>query len=148
MLRIRDLTGGYGPRPVISDIALDVAEGETVALLGANTAGKTTLIRAIVGTLPRVAGEISFEGRNLSGVPSQQRVALGIACVPEGRHVFGEMSVLENLMMGAYHRRKDNLDADLARTASRCFRVSRNGVRRPRERCPAASSRWSPSAAR
>jgi len=114
MLRIRDLTGGYGPRPVISGIVLDVAEGETVALLGANTAGKTTLIRAIVGTLPRVAGEISFDGRNLSGVPSQQRVALGIACVPEGRHVFGEMSVLENLMMGAYHRRKDNLDADLA----------------------------------
>ena len=113
MLRIRDLTGGYGPRPVISNIAIDVAEGETVALLGANTAGKTTLIRAIVGTLPRVAGEISFDGQDLGAVPSQKRVALGIACVPEGRHVFGEMSVLENLMMGAYHRRKDNLDSDL-----------------------------------
>jgi branched-chain amino acid transport system ATP-binding protein len=117
MLRIRDLTGGYGPRPVISHINLDVAEGETVALLGANTAGKTTLIRAIVGVLPRVSGEIAFEDKAISGLPSQQRVALGIACVPEGRHVFGEMSVLENLMMGAYHRRKDNLEQDL----SDCF---------------------------
>lgn len=117
MLRIRDLTGGYGQRPVISDISLDVAEGETVALLGANTAGKTTLIRAIVGALPVVKGNISFDGRDISRMPGHQRVALGIACVPEGRHVFGKMSVIDNLMMGAYYRRSDNLDPDL----SDCF---------------------------
>ncbi|HEY0234107.1 MAG TPA: ABC transporter ATP-binding protein [Afipia sp.] len=117
MLRIRDLTGGYGQRPVISDICLDVAEGETVALLGANTAGKTTLIRAIVGALPVVKGNLSFDGRDILRVPGHQRVALGIACVPEGRHVFGKMSVIDNLMMGAYHRRSDNLDPDL----SDCF---------------------------
>jgi len=119
MLRIRDLSGGYGPRPVISNIDLDIADGETVALLGANTAGKTTLIRAIVGILPRCNGEMSFGGQSISGLSSQRRVALGIACVPEGRHVFGEMTVLENLLMGAYHRRKDNLQQDLAD----CFRL-------------------------
>ncbi len=117
VLFIRDLSGGYGRRPVIAGIDIDVAKGETVALLGANTAGKTTLIRAIIGTLPMASGVISFEGRAIGGLPSRQRVALGIACVPEGRHVFGEMSVIENLMMGAYHRRKDNLESDL----SDCF---------------------------
>jgi branched-chain amino acid transport system ATP-binding protein len=114
MLRIRDLTGGYGQRPVISGICLDVAEGETVALLGANTAGKTTLIRAIVGALPVVTGEISFDGRDIARLPGHQRVALGIACVPEGRHVFGQMSVIDNLMMGAYYRRSDDLRSDLS----------------------------------
>lgn len=114
MLRIRDLTGGYGQRPVISNICLDVAEGETVALLGANTAGKTTLIRAIVGSLPVVTGEISFDGQDISRLPGHQRVALGIACVPEGRHVFSQMSVIDNLMMGAYYRRSDDLGSDLA----------------------------------
>lgn len=119
MLRIRNLTGGYGPRPVVSDICLDVAEGETVALLGANTAGKTTLIRAIVGALPIVKGEISFNEQDISRLPGHQRVALGIACVPEGRHVFSQMSVIDNLMMGAYYRRSNNLDSDL----SDCFEL-------------------------
>jgi branched-chain amino acid transport system ATP-binding protein len=114
MLRIRDLSGGYGPRPVISAVSLDVGEGETVALLGANTAGKTTLIRAIVGALPFVKGEISFDGRDIVRLPGYRRVALGIACVPEGRHVFGQMSVHDNLLMGAYHRRAEDLGSDLA----------------------------------
>lgn len=114
MLRIRDLTGGYGQRPVISDISLDVAEGETVALLGANTAGKTTLIRAIVGALPVATGEISFDGQDISHLRGHQRVARGIACVPEGRHVFSQMSVIDNLMMGAFYRRSDNLASDLS----------------------------------
>lgn len=113
MLRIRDLSGGYGARPVISMIDLDVAEGETVALLGANTAGKTTLIRAIIGMLPFVHGDVSFEGKDISRLPAHRRVASGIACVPEGRHVFREMSVLDNLLMGAYHRRSDDLRSDL-----------------------------------
>lgn len=114
MLRIRDLTGGYGQRPVISDISLDVAEGETVALLGANTAGKTTLIRAIVGALPVATGEISFDGQDISHLPGHRRVARGIACVPEGRHVFSQMSVIDNLMMGAFYRRSDDLASDLS----------------------------------
>ncbi|RTL49506.1 MAG: ABC transporter ATP-binding protein [Bradyrhizobiaceae bacterium] len=114
MLRIRNLSGGYGHRTVISDIGLDVSDGETVALLGANTAGKTTLIRAIVGSLPVVRGEISFGGQDIIRLPGHQRVALGIACVPEGRHVFNRMSVIDNLMMGAYYRRSENLAPDLA----------------------------------
>jgi branched-chain amino acid transport system ATP-binding protein len=131
MLHIRELSGGYGPRPIISDIAIDVTKGETVALLGANTAGKTTLIRAIVGTLPRCAGEIAFEGQSITNLNSQRRVALGIACVPEGRHVFGEMTVYENLLMGAYHRRKENLEQDL----TDCFTL----FPRVKERCNQAA---------
>ncbi len=119
MLRIRDLTGGYGLRPVISNICIDVGEGETVALLGANTAGKTTLIRAIVGALPVAKGEISFDGRNIGSLPGHKRAALGIACVPEGRHVFSQMSVMDNLLMGAYHRRFDDIGSDL----SGCFEL-------------------------
>ena len=114
MLRIRDLTGGYGHRIVVSDIHLDIAEGETVALLGANTAGKTTLIRAIVGLLPVVKGDIHFAGQDILKLPSHRRVARGIACVPEGRHVFSRMSVIDNLMMGAYYRRSDDVSSDLA----------------------------------
>ncbi|MGY4505801.1 branched-chain amino acid transport system ATP-binding protein [Bradyrhizobium sp. GM24.11] len=117
MLRIRDLSGGYGPRVVVSNINLDIDEGETVALLGANTAGKTTLIRAIVGTLPIVKGELSFDGQDITHLASHRRVRRGIACVPEGRHVFTQMTVIDNLVMGAYHRRSDDLSADL----SDCF---------------------------
>lgn len=114
MLRIRDLSGGYGERPVVTNINLDVAAGETVAMLGANTAGKTTLIRAIVGALPSVTGELSFAGQDISRLAGHRRVALGIACVPEGRHVFSQMSVLDNLLMGAYHRRHDDIGQDIA----------------------------------
>ena len=113
MLRIEGLSAGYGPRPVLSDIDLTVNAGETVALLGANTAGKTTMIRAIVGTVPRVSGSIRFEDEDITALPSHRRVGRGIACVPEGRHVFRDMSVIENLVMGAFHRRSDFEEAEL-----------------------------------
>ncbi len=113
MLSIRNLTGGYGARPIVEDISIDVAAGETVAILGANTAGKTTLIRAICGLLPKVTGTISFRGDDLRRLPSHQRVQAGVACVPEGRHVFPEMSVYDNLLLGAYSRRKQPLEEDI-----------------------------------
>jgi branched-chain amino acid transport system ATP-binding protein len=106
MLRIRDLTGGYGVKPVIADINIDLRPGETIAVLGANTAGKTTLIRAIAGLLPKIRGQILYKGEDILAVPAHRRVALGIALVPEGRMVFPHMSVEENLMVGAYHRRR------------------------------------------
>ncbi|WP_017522907.1 ABC transporter ATP-binding protein [Pusillimonas noertemannii] len=119
MLSITDLTGGYGPRPVLHGVSLKVAEGETVAILGANTAGKTSIIKAICGLLPKVAGRIELNGRDLARVPAHRRVGLGMACVPEGRHVFPEMTVYENLLLGAYHRRKAALESSL----QRCFHL-------------------------
>lgn len=113
MLNIRNLTGGYGARPILEDVSIHVEAGETVAILGANTAGKTTLIRAICGLLPKVTGDISFQGKDLRRLPAHQRVRAGVACVPEGRHVFPEMSVYDNLLLGAYSRRKQPLEDDI-----------------------------------
>ncbi|MBN9593771.1 MAG: ABC transporter ATP-binding protein [Afipia sp.] len=113
MLRIEGLSAAYGPRPVLSDIDLHVDAGETVALLGANTAGKTTMIRAITGTAPRVSGKVLFENKDITALPSHRRVGRGIACVPEGRHVFRDMTVTENLVMGAFHRRTDFEESEL-----------------------------------
>jgi branched-chain amino acid transport system ATP-binding protein len=101
MLRIADLSGGYAAAPVLNGIALRVERGEAVALLGPNGAGKSTLMAAITGTLPRRAGEISFEGVNLVGEPSHAIVARGVALVPEGRLVFAPFSVEDNLRLGA-----------------------------------------------
>jgi branched-chain amino acid transport system ATP-binding protein len=113
MLRLHNVSGGYGSRPVLDDISMEVAEGETVAILGANTAGKTSLIRAILGLLPRRSGRIEFAKRDMSSVPAHHRVSLGLACVPEGRHVFSEMSVIDNLLLGAYHRRSEIRESDI-----------------------------------
>lgn len=117
MLNITSLTGGYGPRPVLHDISISVAEGETVAILGANTAGKTSIIKAICGLLPNVDGRIELQGQDICSLPAFRRVGLGMACVPEGRHVFPEMTVYENLMLGGYHRRKEPLE----KSVQRCF---------------------------
>src|SRR5690606_22315044 len=119
MLNITELTGGYGARPVLHRVGLNVMDGETVAILGANTAGKSSIIKAICGLLPEVSGRIELCGRNIVNLPSHERVALGMACVPEGRHVFPEMTVHENLLMGAYHRRKSSLEEGL----QRCFEL-------------------------
>ncbi|SHH19180.1 ABC transporter ATP-binding protein [Pollutimonas bauzanensis] len=115
MLDIIKLSGGYGPRPILHDVSLHVNEGETVAILGANTAGKTSIIKAICGLLPRTQGRMTLHGQDLAQVPAHRRVAMGIACVPEGRHVFPEMSVYENLLLGGYHRRKSDLEASIQR---------------------------------
>ncbi len=113
MLRIEGLSAGYGSRPVLKNIHVEVSGGATVAVLGANTAGKTTLIRAIQGTIPWLRGRVIFDGVDMSKMPAHHRVALGLAQVPEGRHVFTQMSVEENLMVGAYHRRKSFAASDL-----------------------------------
>ena len=113
MFSTRELSGGYGGRAIISDVTLTVGEGETVAVLGANTAGKTTLVRAIAGLLPVTRGRIDLSGEDIRRMPAHRRVAAGIALVPEGRHVFPRMSVEENLLMGAYHRRREVAAAEL-----------------------------------
>ena len=101
-LRLTGFVAGYGRVRVVRDINLEIPEGRIVGLLGANGAGKTTLMRAVSGLATQQAGSIEFTGRDVTRWSSDQRVALGLIQVPQGRHLFGEMSVRENLEMGAY----------------------------------------------
>jgi branched-chain amino acid transport system ATP-binding protein len=101
-LRLSHFSAGYGRVPVVRDISLEIGEGRVVGLLGANGAGKTTLMRAISGLATIQGGSAEFAGSDMSGWSSVQRVARGLVQVPQGRHLFGEMSVRENLEMGAY----------------------------------------------
>ena len=112
MLRVNNLYAGYSKQvEVLHGISLNVKSGETVTLIGANTAGKSTLLRTISGLVPAVKGEILFDGGSLLGFPAHTIPGLGIAHVPEGRHIFPLMSVYDNLAMGAYALRKTiNLD--------------------------------------
>ena len=101
-LRLTGFCAGYGRVPVVRDVSLEIAEGQIVGLLGANGAGKTTLMRAISGLATMQGGRIEFAGGDVTGWSSADLVARGLIQVPQGRHLFGEMSVRENLEMGAY----------------------------------------------
>jgi branched-chain amino acid transport system ATP-binding protein len=101
VLRLADLAAGYGDLLAVRQISLEVREGECVALVGANGAGKTTTLRAIAGLIPVRGGRVEFLGQSLAGLAPRRIVELGIAHVPEGRQVFGGLSVRENLEMGA-----------------------------------------------
>jgi branched-chain amino acid transport system ATP-binding protein len=103
-LEISDLVGGYGLVRVLHGLDLTVDEGQVVAVLGANGAGKTTLLRAISGSLDRVHGSIRFHGKELAGTPPEKIARLGVSQVPEGRGTFVELSVAENLEIGAWRR--------------------------------------------
>jgi branched-chain amino acid transport system ATP-binding protein len=103
MLRLEHISVAYGKHEALHDVTLDVDAGRTTVILGANGAGKTTLLKTIAGLLrPRAGGRILFEGRPIEGYAPHSIVAAGIALVPEGRRLFGEMTVLENLRLGAY----------------------------------------------
>ncbi len=116
MLEIRALSVSYALHRVLDDVALDVAPGEIVVILGANGAGKTTLLKTVGGIVaPRAGGAITLEGVSLVGMPSHEIVEAGIALVPEGRGIFGDLTVAENLELGAFARRardrkRENLD--------------------------------------
>ncbi len=114
LLEITRLTAGYGPRQVLHEVDLRVEPGEIVALLGANGAGKTTLLRAISGSIAR-AGQIAFHGQSLLRRGPSDTARLGIAHVPEGRGTMGQLTVLENMQLGAYVRRDRGVAADMER---------------------------------
>ena len=101
-LRLTGFCAGYGRVPVVRDINLEIATGRIVGMLGANGAGKTTLMRAVSGLATMQGGRIEFAGNDVTGLSSAGLVARGLIQVPQGRHLFGEMSVRENLEMGAY----------------------------------------------
>jgi branched-chain amino acid transport system ATP-binding protein len=118
MLELRDVSSGYGAIEALRGISISVARGEVVTLIGANGAGKSTTLRNITGLVPIKVGDIVFEGQSLKGVPTHRITAMGISMVPEGRAIFANLSVAENLDMGAYLR-KDR--AENARTLDRVF---------------------------
>ena len=102
MLEIKDLHVFYGAIHALKGISLTVADGELVSLIGANGAGKTTTLHAVSGLLPAASGSVLLDGKDLQKVPANTIIGLGMAHVPEGRHVFARMTVEENLRMGAY----------------------------------------------
>ena len=115
MLRVAGLESRYGRIPALKGIELRVEAGELVSLVGANGAGKTTLLRALSGVQPVAAGRIEFRGEDVTRAAPAARVALGIVQVPEGRQVFGPLSVEDNLRLGAYRRGRAETAASLER---------------------------------
>ncbi len=108
LLSISNITAGYGKAIVLQNLSLAVEAGQICALLGSNGSGKTTLIKTILGLVKASAGRIEFDGRPILGMDTHQANRMGIAIVPEGRKIFPEMSVIENLRMGCFHEdRKD-----------------------------------------
>lgn len=105
MLEIKDIEVYYGMIQAIKGVSFEVNEGEVVSLIGANGAGKTTILHTITGLLTPKTGSIFFEGKEITKVPAHKIVSLGMAHVPEGRRVFAEMTVYENLKMGAYTKK-------------------------------------------
>ena len=112
LLTIKDLSVAYGGIQAVRGISFDVSEGEVVTLIGANGAGKSSTLRSIVGLVKPSGGSVLFQDKELSGLTTENIVKNGITLVPEGRRVFVNLTVYENLKMGAYMR-KDNLESDL-----------------------------------
>ncbi len=116
MLELQGVDTFYGPSQVLNDVSLRVDQGEVVCLLGANAAGKTTTMKTIFGIVRPRRGAVVFEGKQISGTPTDNIISKGLALVPEGRRVFSRMSVRENLEMGAYMRNnRAELQADIER---------------------------------
>lgn len=114
MLEIKDLQVYYGMIQAIKGVSFEVREGEVIALIGANGAGKTTILHTITGLLSPGAGSVIFEGKDITKVPAHKIVSMGMAHVPEGRRVFAQLSVLQNLKMGAYTRKdKEEIEQTL-----------------------------------
>lgn len=112
MLKVENLCVNYGGIKAVRDISFEVEEGKIVTLIGANGAGKSTTLRSIAGLVPVSSGKITFLGEEITGKKTNEIVSKGVTLVPEGRRVFPDMTVLENLKIGAYLR-KDNLEEDL-----------------------------------
>ncbi len=124
MLEVKDLEVYYGVIQAIKGISFEVNKGEVIALIGANGAGKTTTLHTITGLLSPKKGQVIFEGKDITKVPAHKIVSMGMAHVPEGRRVFAELSVYENLKMGAYTRNdKNEIEESLANVYRRFPRL-------------------------
>ncbi len=124
ILEVRDLEVYYGVIQAIKGISFEVNPGEIIALIGANGAGKTTILQTITGLIPAKAGRIFYNGQDITRTPGYKLVSMGIAHVPEGRRVFAELTVLQNLKLGAYTRRdKGELEESLSQIYQRFPRL-------------------------
>jgi branched-chain amino acid transport system ATP-binding protein len=112
MLEISGINVYYGAIHALEDVSISVAEGEVVSIIGSNGAGKSTLLRTISGLLKPRTGSITFQGKEIAGAPAHEIVQLGISQSPEGRRIFTNMSVMENLQLGAYARKDGGVQAD------------------------------------
>ena len=123
MLKVKNLKVGYGNLPVIFDFSFEVRQGEVVSILGSNGAGKSTLIKTISGLLKPTAGEIEFMGERIDNIPAYKIVEKGISHVPEGRQVFGKMSIKDNLLLGAFIIRSEAEKAKKIREVYELFPI-------------------------
>ncbi len=124
MLEIKDIEVFYGMIQAIKGVSFEVNEGEVIALIGANGAGKTTILHSITGLIAPKKGEILFEGQDITSTPAHKIVSMGMAHVPEGRRVFAQLTVLENLKMGAFTRKdKDEIEESMIRVYKRFPRL-------------------------
>lgn len=124
MLEVKDIQVYYGMIQAIKGISFEVNEGEVIALIGANGAGKTTTLQTITGLIAPKRGEILFEGQDITKVPAHKIVSMGMAHVPEGRRVFAQLSVLDNLKLGAFTRKdKEEIEETLLRVYKRFPRL-------------------------
>lgn len=124
MLEVKDLQVYYGVIQALKGISFEVDEGDVIALIGANGAGKTTTLHTITGLIPAKSGSIVFEGKDITKMPGYKLVSMGIAHVPEGRRVFAQLSVLQNLKMGAYTRKdKQEVEATIQKIYKRFPRL-------------------------
>ena len=124
MLEVKDLEVYYGVIQAIKGVSFEVNQGEVIALIGANGAGKTTILHTVTGLLSPKRGQVIFEGKDITRVPAHKIVSMGMAHVPEGRSVFAELSVYENLKMGAYTRKdRSEIEESLANVYKRFPRL-------------------------
>ena len=107
LLEVTDLKAGYGSLPVLGGISFEIEEGETAVLLGLNGAGKTTTVMALAGLIKPWSGKIMFDGKDITGMDPRKLVSEGVVLVPEGRHVFPQLSVAQNLRLGAWPYKRD-----------------------------------------
>lgn len=144
MLEVKDLEVYYGAIHAVKGISLRVEDGQIVTLIGSNGAGKSTTLHTISGLIKPRSGNILFDGTDITGTPAHKIVASGLVQVPEGRHVFANMSVMENLDMGAYLRKdKDGIEKDKKKVFELfpAFLNERTSFQGP---CPVGSSRCLP----
>jgi branched-chain amino acid transport system ATP-binding protein len=142
MLELSAISAHYGKNQVLRSINLKVEAGEVVALIGANAAGKSTTMRLIAGLKRATSGSIKLDGTEIEALSTPNRVGLGIALVPEGRQVFAQSTVLENLVMGAYHRAdRNHIQPDIDAMFAMFPRLGERRNQRAGS-SPAANSRW------
>ena len=141
LLAVENVNAGYGNLQILKNVSFNVGSGEIVTLIGSNGAGKTTVLNTICGIVRARAGSIRFAETNITAVPTPQIAALGIAHVPEGRKLFTDMTVLENLEMGAFLRRdRPEIKLDIEKMYG-LFPRLKSGARHVREVFPVASSK-------